>query len=593
MTEPASSSPTPPVDNSMGEVHGTAIQAGVVHGSITVHSVPAPSIPGWVSTALPVHQIDAHELGVHDVRSDPTLEGSLPYVSRDMDEELDRRLKAAAADSRGGLVLVTGASTAGKTRALVEALRRTLPDRMLVAPPEGTDLRHLPRLLGRVAENAPQGWVIWLDDLDRHLSASGLTPALVTDLGEAEAVVAATIRQERLRYLRPSGTDHASLDETGYPVLRTPPVRVKRLWSHRERERARSSGDERLVKAADDERFGVAEQLAAGPLLQQTWDDGPDSGHPRGYALVAAAVDLARIGWASPLTREQIYSAHTAYLPSPPPLPEENDQAWAWATRPLSGMAGLLVPTDHEGRRWRAFDYLETQAPVPDLIWHTALATAKTTDRFTIGLTAYNGARLDITDKAWRPLADEEFPFKVHDMGVRLEETGLSEEAEYWYRHAAENDHNDAMYDLALLLESTERLEEAEHWYHQAAESGSVKGMYGLALLLERTGRLEEAEHWYRETAMRDAIEAMYDLGALLERTGRFEEADEWYRQAAIHDVTEAFYNSRSLPERTDEQIFVGENGLMSAFDHRESDEEVEYPFEPAGTGVVSHRIPF
>ncbi|GAB2526004.1 hypothetical protein [Nocardiopsis aegyptia] len=75
-------------------------------------------------------------------------------------------------------------------------------------------------------------------------------------------------------------------------------------------------------------------------------------------------------------------------VPSYAPLPEESDRAWEWATCPRSGMAGLLVPADHEGYRWRDFDYLTIQDPLPDAVWQNALEEATDQDRFTIGLTA-------------------------------------------------------------------------------------------------------------------------------------------------------------------------------------------------------------
>jgi TPR repeat protein len=465
-------------------------------------------------------------------------------VQRDVDDELDRRLAAAAASPRGGLVLVTGHSTAGKTRTLAAALARTLPDRMLVAPPEGTDLRPLPTWLKEQAKQAPQGWVIWLDDLDRHLGTSELTPALVAELGHSDAVVAATIRSERFKDLRPTSTEHAhAVEGAGYSVLKTTPIIVERRWSMPERERARDSGDERLVRAADDERFGVAEQLAAGPRLQQEWLEGLDNGHPRGYALVAAAVSLAAAGVSSPLTREQIHTAHTTYLPAPPPLPEDADQAWAWATQPRSGLAGLLVPTDHEGRRWRAFDYLTLQGPLPKALWHAALATATDRDRFDVGLTAYRAEQADIAEKAWRPLTDRGDAHAIVHFGILLAEAGRVKEAEPWFRQAADQGDTGAMSNLGILLARAGRMEEAEPWCRRAAQQGGTEAMFNLGVLLAEASRVEEAETWYRQAADQGHIGAMSNIGVLLAKAGRMEEAEPWFQQAAQQGSTEAMSN--------------------------------------------------
>nr|WP_237450030.1 SEL1-like repeat protein [Nocardiopsis alba] len=532
------------VDNRTRDNHGVSIQARDINGPITVHPRTDASVPGWVDTALPVHRCDVGELGVHNALPGDEGEGLPPYVARDVDEEIDRRLAAVSEAPRGGLVLVTGASTSGKTRALVEALGRTLPDRMLVAPPEGADLRALPAWLGERAESAPQGWVVWLDDLERHLGSSGLTPTLVAELGLAGAVVAATIRRNHLEALRPSPTDRAFTAEgVGYAVLKTPPVVVERRWNPQERDRARASGDERLVQAADDERFGVAEQLAAGPLLQQAWNGGPDGGHARGYALVAAAVGLAEAGVSSPLTREQIQAVHVAYLPAPPPLPEEDDQAWEWATCPRSGMAGLLVPADHEGRRWRAFDYLTHQGPLPEAVWRTALETTTGQERLDVGLTAHSADLYDVAEAAWTPLAEQGYNAAMVDLGLLLEEVGRVGEAEAWLRRAAGKGEINAMHAFGILLYRSGRLEEAEPWYRRAAEGGLAGAMFNFGLLLQEVGRLEEAESWYRRAADVDEIDAMGNLAILLSRSGRFGEAESWYRRAAEKGRSDAMFN--------------------------------------------------
>ena len=550
---PASAPAGTSVNNRASDIRGPSIQARDIHGPVTVHSPPASAalpVPGWVEVALPAGQADAHELGAHDALPGPDGEGLPPYVARDVDGELDRRLAAAAAAPRGGMVLVAGASTAGKTRALAQALARTLPERMLVAPPEDADLRPLSAWFRARASRAPRGWVVWLDDLDRHLAASGLTPALVAELGQANAVVAATIRQERLDALRPSATDPTPGTEgVGYAVLKTPPITLDRRWSVQERERASASDDARLVRAATDERFGVAEQLAAGPYLQEAWNHGPDSGYPRGYALVAAAVGLARAGLSSPLTREQLHTAHTSYLPDPPPLPEEADRAWEWATCRRSGLAGLLVPADHQGRRWRAFDYLTSQDPLPDAVWHAALAAATDQDRFTIGLTARNAERADIAETAWRPLADQGDTDAWASLGLLLQEAGRVEEAEGWYRKAAEQGNTDAMVILGFLLKEAGRVEEAEDWYRKAAQQDHALVPIFLGDLLQEAGRVEEAEGWLRKAADQGDTNAMVILGSLLEEAGRVEEAEGWLRKAADQGDTNAMARLGGLLE--------------------------------------------
>lgn len=45
------------------------------------------------------------------------------------------------------------------------------------------------------------------------------------------------------------------------------------------------------------------------------------------------------------------------------------------------------------------------------------------------------------------------------------------------------------------------RLEDAERWYRRAADGGDTGAMYNLGLLLRTSGRLDDAERWYRRAA--------------------------------------------------------------------------------------------
>ena len=72
---------------------------------------------------------------------------------------------------------------------------------------------------------------------------------------------------------------------------------------------------------------------------------GPRGHHPRGAALIAAAVDCRRAGFAGPLPRLLLDELHSAYLEQTAAArsyPETLAQAWSWAVRPRnSGSAPL------------------------------------------------------------------------------------------------------------------------------------------------------------------------------------------------------------------------------------------------------------
>ncbi|NEA68365.1 hypothetical protein [Streptomyces sp. SID12488] len=97
--------------------------------------------------------------------------------------------------------------------------------------------------------------------------------------------------------------------------------------------------DPRLIRAlAGDERFGVAELLAAGPELVEAWRHAWMPGrHPRAAALVAAAVDARRAGYHRPLPAEILQQLHEGYLVRRGGVelrPESFSEALNWALPP-------------------------------------------------------------------------------------------------------------------------------------------------------------------------------------------------------------------------------------------------------------------
>ena len=237
-----------------------------------------------------------------------------PYVARDIEPDLHAALQ------REGFVLLVGESAAGKTRAAFEATRLLLGSFRFVAP---SSRDALPPVLEILEET--DNYVVWLDDLERFLGVGGLTAAVLHRLlaPQVHTIVVATMRSHEYdRYRDRAETEFIGADRDVWresrAVLRQAQIlHLERRWTAKELSRAQAhASDHRLARAlAVADRFGVAETLAAGPELAETWRNGWTPGHhPRGAALVAAAVGARRFGHHGPLSMPVLECMHSAYL---------------------------------------------------------------------------------------------------------------------------------------------------------------------------------------------------------------------------------------------------------------------------------------
>lgn len=252
-----------------------------------------------------LRHLDRPELaGAHPAEAPATPPA---YIERDAEPEL------RAALERARFVLVVGESTAGKTRLAYEVVRTRYPGHAFVRPLSRAALPEAVRIAARRRRA-----VLWLDDLEDHLGAGGLSSVQLASL--RTAVVIATMRvQEYRRYdareeSRLTGSDRDAWRAQRDLLQQAAVIRLPRHWSGGERRRAAAHrGDPRIGAALRaGERFGVAEVLAAGPELLASWENGWAPGaNPRGAAVVAAAVDCRRAGLRRPVSREWLRELHT------------------------------------------------------------------------------------------------------------------------------------------------------------------------------------------------------------------------------------------------------------------------------------------
>ncbi|MFF9677591.1 hypothetical protein ACF1GS_38900 [Streptomyces eurythermus] len=426
--------------------------AVAVGGDVTAPIITNPEIylqlegsPSFEPTEWPkVHEVVALNLGEHRSRTANNRPLLPPYVLRDADREVAERMRYIAV--HGGMILLTGDSTSGKSRTAVHGIQRCMSDHTIYAPVRGTKLTELPRFL-RDSPAAP--FVLWLDDLEGFLGDHGLNPTLLQDLERLNVAIVATMRDDLFAMYANSRGYRASDSETssrqiGNRLLRAvEPIFIERIWSDREVARASKAGDERLFDAVKhSDTYGVAEYLAAGPTLMEEWQRAQRvGGHPRGAALVQASVDLARAGFSGAVDIDVLKDLHEKYLGSSTLRPESWDEAESWATEVRYGVSGLLIPGEEYEGMWRAFDYLadaasrtrKDRSDVPDFIWREALSLCPDDDdRWLIGMHAYMAGRDEYAIAAWEPLAADGNGSAAANLAAIYTDMGDLRSASYW-----------------------------------------------------------------------------------------------------------------------------------------------------------------
>jgi len=329
----------------------------------------------------PAGQWTPAELGVHPVIGG----GPMPaYFRRPHDERLRAALNPAIEDSR--LVVIRGDALTGTSRAGYEAVTELLADWPLEYLPTAAELA------ARLAAGIPARTVLWLGELRHYVDVDGgaaILSRLDGLLEEDGYVVITTIwpgywdsyaaaAAAGLGAADPAavaGQLLARLDESyeyrpdAYNPALGGVVDVPDRFAPAELTAAAETGDPALAAAAaaagPDGR--VSQHLAGARDLLARYD-GPGA-DPGGQAIITAAMDASRLGYAGSLPAALLRDAAAGYLADPHRAgwADRWDTALAWATdagralQPVppaagNGTVGYRVAgyLDQHGRRTRA-----------------------------------------------------------------------------------------------------------------------------------------------------------------------------------------------------------------------------------------------
>lgn len=322
-----------------------------------------PQVRDWISTRArnkwvtevsgdsgPIGEAHLDSLRIH--RSDRDVK---EYVRRDAHDKLHALLKERTP------VLVEGPSMAGKTRLVVEVLRKEWPDARVLFPKSEGDMEKLLKKWQRPIRNT----IIFLDELKHFLGKEEFTLGVLnTWIDDSCAVVATTTRMNYTRW-------RAELDSKfpGWEIVNrfhTLPLEAK--LSNTELEAVRNTSYAKDL--ASIEQLGLGRVLGRAEDIRRRFTSALAS-HQGRAGLVKAAVDWSRVGLGS-ASKEALLTLAKAYDED---LWEEPDweAEWAWVIGKTTD-APLVLRTGKDS--WEALDLIAEEADWP--LTETTLRTMAT-----------------------------------------------------------------------------------------------------------------------------------------------------------------------------------------------------------------------
>jgi hypothetical protein len=251
-------------------------------------------------------------------------------------------------------------------------------------------------------------------------------------------------------------------------------IRIDPAFSAAEQDRARAAAvrDRRLRIALESAGYGLTQTLAAAPQLVARWQDA-QAASPYAWAVLTAALDVARLGVRTPVSTDLLRAAAVDYCTSQQQAEAPDnwfEQALAYATGKLHGAAAALSPAGAGMGRlagYAAADYLiqhatreRRYARVPASTWDAILSYIR-----------------EPADTA--RLADSARNRLLYRYAIPL------------YRHAADAGDGAAAVRLADLLAERGDLEWAVQMLRTRADAGDGDAAVRLADLLARRGDLD------------------------------------------------------------------------------------------------------
>ena len=483
-----------------------------------------------------------NELRVHNSDRDDS-----EFLPRDAQKKLIQNIEDRTP------TLIVGPSMSGKTRLVVETVRKNYPSTPVWFPKGDDDIQRLVD----AAQSPKHESIIILDDVDRFLSNQTLSLGQLNMWIRESCIVIATMMKSSYIPWRDGVKDKLP----GWDVVnRFTIIQMGALLTEHEKVTLLSSSYADL--AADIEKVGLAPLLGGAPAIRQRLEEGREQ-HLWGYALVRAAADWRRVDL-GPATKRQIQEVTSTLKDDIAWDDPDWEEAWAWASKELNDTVSLIRRTGPY--EWEILDLVADEAdwPLSQQILE-AIAGTKHNPRqaLSISLAMYVHGTIDCDKPVVKQILQEADKF-LHKLTTRSAPDSNSfglyaffltnirhdyDRAQYMFKRAIDIDPSraDILGAYAVFLETIrDDYNRADEMFKQAIDidPNHANNLGAYAIFLETTqGDHDRTEEMYERAINADPNRADI-LGAyaiFLETTqGDHNRADEMFKRAIKANPTDA-----------------------------------------------------
>ena len=538
--------------------------------SIDLHSQEIVTVPAVAAKSL---DTKALTLGSWLVDGDIP-----PYVSR----VVDAKVLKAMNNSSNELIVLTGEPKSGKTRTLVEALKRSKHANSTiywVSPTRGA----VGALIKKLRIEKKMGSVIVLDDLQDFAfdAADGITSQRLADLC-MRGLVVATLHSSTLSNWESSPKPRKLVPKTGPTshwiesnshfgpstsvLAQISSGRIDLDLTLGANEMKAAMTVDPYTSCSKEDVSKLASFLASVDFLKGVALEMMTGASPIEEAIVCALFDSCLLNLDG-ISLAELKKLTLLNLERIAPNKPWNDSAWERALDKITSGSSrqsphsLITRTSLRGEKFKIMDAVKP-ALKPATWSEHHLGELTEQEMFTLAKALVEHEDLlDSFDRITMNLIRMNPSVGVMVFADLSNDSGDSEMYEYWLRVAVMHGSVDGMFALGNILRESELDEDAEELFLEASKRGHVKSMTNLGVHLFEKGLDDGAEIWWRQAmANNDLFMAPHNLAILLAKKGQDVESQDLLIQAAelgnLYSQTELARRASERGEFSDAQFW-------------------------------------